>query len=177
VPGVGAYLRQVMVSGASRRGRGACLSAVAGAWLAVLAVDLFVNAGLLANEFTKDDPVLLSGAAAARRIPVAYAAWLLQVGALGWLLQRLDVRGLRRASTYGAAAGVLAGALPLLALWTIVRLDFAMTVTWAGTATVEGAVAGLALAYLARTGGSGWRVLTPLILATVMTAFVIQNLR
>ena len=129
--------------------------AVVAAWLMVLAVDLFVNAGLLVNTFTGDDPVLLPNTEAAKRIPVAYAAWAVQIAALQWLLTRLGIIRIASAASSGAAAGFVGGALPLVALWTIVRLEGALTATWLAAVIVEGAVAGAVLAYISRAGSRG----------------------
>lgn len=141
----------------------------------VLAVDLFVNAGLLVNAYNWEDPGLLSNVEAAQRIPVAYMAWAIQVAALQWLLTRLEVRRVASAATYGATAGLLSGGLSLVALWTIVRLDPLLTGAWVVAAVAEGAVAGATLAYLSRTGARGLRVIAPLVLVLVIAAFVLQN--
>lgn len=149
--------------------------AAVAAWLLVLAVDLFVNAGLLVNTFTGDDPVLLPNTEAAKRIPIAYGAWAIQVAALQWLLTRLGVHHIPRAASYGAVAAFVAGTLPLVALWTIVRLDLALTVTWGIAVIVEGAVAGATLAYMSRTGTRGLAILMLPFVAVVIAAFVLQN--
>lgn len=145
------------------------------AWLAVLAVDLFVNAGLLVNAYSGDDPALLANVEAAKRIPVAYTAWAMQVAALQWLLTRLDVRRLASAATYGATASLLSGGLSLVALWTIVRLDPLLTGAWVAAAVAEGAVAGATLAYMSRMGSRGLRTVAPLVFVVVVAAFVLQN--
>ncbi|MEX2374611.1 MAG: hypothetical protein WD942_03380 [Dehalococcoidia bacterium] len=40
-------------------------------------MDLFVDAGLLVNTFTGEDPVLLPSVEAAKRIPIAYGTWVI----------------------------------------------------------------------------------------------------
>ncbi|GMU40576.1 MAG: hypothetical protein AMXMBFR23_14420 [Chloroflexota bacterium] len=149
--------------------------AVVAAWLMVLAVDLFVNAGLLVKTFTGDDPVLLPNTEAAKRIPVAYAAWAVQIAALQWLLTRLGIIRIASAASYGAAAGFVGGALPLVALWTIVRLEGALTATWLAAVIVEGAVAGAVLAYISRAGSRGLVALVLPFVVLVIAAFVLQN--
>ncbi|PKN82462.1 MAG: hypothetical protein CVU47_02915 [Chloroflexi bacterium HGW-Chloroflexi-9] len=141
----------------------------------VLAVDLFVNAGLLVNVYDGEDSALLSNVEAAKRIPVAYAVWAVQMAALQWLLTRLDVRRLASAAAYGATASLLSGGLSLVALWTIVRLDPLLTVAWIVAAVVEGAVAGATLAHLSQAGARGLRSIAPLVLVVVIAAFVLQN--
>ena len=159
---------------ASRKHR---LVAALAAWLIVLSLDLFVNAGLLGSKYTGADPVLVSNIEAARRIPIAYGVWAIQVAALQWLLNRLDVRRMVDATRYGATAGFLSGGLSLIALWTIVRLDPVLTAAWILAATAEGVGAGTTLTYISRAGARGLYVVVPTAIAVVIAAFVLQNVR
>lgn len=152
-----------------------CWLAALCAWLTVLAIDLFVNAGLLSGTFDESDPVLLSNVDAAKRIPVAYGAWALQVLALQWLLARLRVEDVRSAWRYGAAAGFLAGGLSLAALWTIVRLEAWLTGAWIVAGAVEGAAAAVVLVIASRQGRRVLRPLIPAWVASAVGAIVLQN--
>ena len=56
------------------------------AWLAMLGVDLFLHAGLLAPFYDWDSPFLLEPETAFVRIPVGYLAFLVLAAGLVWLL-------------------------------------------------------------------------------------------
>ena len=56
------------------------------AWMAMLGVDLFLHAGLLAPLYDWDSPFLLEPMTAFVRIPVGYLAFLVLAAGLAWLL-------------------------------------------------------------------------------------------
>lgn len=118
---------------------------VALAWLAAVAVDLFLNAGLLSPLLEQSrEPSLLADDALVRRIPVAFALLALAVTALAWLLERTGLHG-RRAVALGGIAGVVLGLVGVGGLWTAVDITGAFV---AGGVVVAGAEGGVAAAVL-----------------------------
>jgi hypothetical protein len=97
------------------------VATVALTWLAMLGVDLFLHAGLLAPLYDWGNPFLLRPEEAFVRIPIGYLAFLVLAIGLAWLLPRLNVEaGRAGALMAGGFAAVIWGAL-LLGLWSISR--------------------------------------------------------
>lgn len=95
------------------------VATVALSWLAMLGVDLFLHAGLLAPLYDWDSPFLLRPDEAFVRIPIGYLSFLVLAIALVWLLPRFNVeRGRDGALIAGGFGAVMWSAL-LLGLWSI----------------------------------------------------------
>lgn len=148
------------------------------AWLLAIGVDLFFNAGLFSGLFDQArEPSLLPDDVLFRRIPVAYAALLVGVAGLAWLIDRLERDDARGGVMLGAVMGVVVAALGVVNLWTAVDMTLLFLVGAAVVQIVEFGAAGALLAAF-RTGDSGrltrLGLLTALLL--VVAGIVAQNL-
>lgn len=116
------------------------------AWLLTVGVDLLFNAGLFSGLFDQDrEPSLLPDEALFRRIPVAYLGLAIGVTALGWLFDRIDLRGIWRGALMGALAGLTVACLGIVTLWTAVEMTLPFVV---GGLVVQVAEFGVAGAFL-----------------------------
>ncbi len=113
------------------------VATVALTWLAMLGVDLFLHAGLLAPLYDWDSQFLLRPEDAFVRIPIGYLGLLLLAGLLVWLLPRFDIyRGQDGAILAGGIGAVVWGAL-LLGLWSISTAAPGLLVGWWVGQTLE----------------------------------------
>jgi len=111
-------------------------------WLAMIGVDLFLNAGILAPLYNWNGPFLLSPLEAFYRIPVGYLAFLLIAGALFWLLDRLGVRRGRDAALLAGSAGAVVWGALLLSVWSISTAEGSLLAAWWIGQTAQLAIAG-----------------------------------
>lgn len=143
------------------RQRPPTLATVVLSWLAMLGVDLFLHAGLLAPLYDWDSPFLLRPEEAFVRIPIGYLGVLLLAIALTWALPRINVeRGRDGALIAGAFAAVAWGAL-LLGLWSISTADSGLLVGWWVGQTAELALGGFVIGSILggmRVRTMAWRV-------------------
>lgn len=113
------------------------------AWLAAVAVDFLLNAGVFASVFVSESSFFLPLAQAFLRIPVGYASLLLLILVLAGLIYRgkeaRAAEGMRTGFLYGGATslGLVLGLwstttapLSFLAVWSI---DLILEMTAAGT--------------------------------------------
>ena len=154
------------------------VATVALSWVAMLGVDLFLHAGLLAPLYDWDSPFLLRPEEAFVRIPVGYLGFLVLAIALAWLLPRFNVeRGRDGALIAGAFGAVGWGAL-VLGLWSISTADPGLLAGWWVGQTVElglgGAVIGSILGGM-RVRTVAWRVAALLVVGAV-SAIVLQTI-
>ena len=161
-------------AGASPRRR---LLAGFAAWLAILAVDLFVHGALLAEVYLQPSPFLLPPGLAFARIPIGYLSFLILVGLLVWLMVRLKTEGWRSGLVFGLALGALVGGAAFLGLYSITTADPVWLVVSFIGQTVElglaGAIVGGALGG-ARLGRIYlWVVL--LVVVSVVATVVLQS--
>ena len=89
---------------------------VLASWLAMIALDLLLNAGLFAKIWLVPSSFLLSPEDLFRRLPLGYAAFLLQAAVYVWLTQLIGARTWRRASLFGLKLGALLGIASVLGL-------------------------------------------------------------
>ena len=118
------------------------------AWVAMIGVDLFLHAGVLAPLYDWDSPFLLSPTDAFVRIPAGYLAFGILAAAIVWLLPRLGVRDARSGATVAGLAGaVLWGGL-VLGLWSISTADPALLAAWWVGQSAELAIGGAVIGAL-----------------------------
>ncbi|OGD47011.1 hypothetical protein A3K69_01595 [Candidatus Bathyarchaeota archaeon RBG_16_57_9] len=113
------------------------------AWIAVIAIDFLLNAGIFASVFVSvDDSFLLSPEQAFVRIPAGYASLLISTLVLTMLIHRggeeRPVDGLRTGLLFGAATSLGL----VLALWSISTADSAFLAVWFIDFTLEMTAAG-----------------------------------
>ena len=111
-------------------------------WLAMIGVDFFLHAGLLAPLYDWEGPFLLRPDEAFVRIPIGYAGFLLLAMGLAWLLTRLRVRRGRDGALIAAALGAVAWGALVTGLWSISTADPALLVGWWVGQSAELAVGG-----------------------------------
>lgn len=147
-------------------------------WLAMIGVDLFLHAGLLAPLYDWDSAFLLRPDEAFVRIPIGYLSFVVLAMALAWLLPRLNVeRGRDGALIAGAFGAVVWGAL-LLGLWSISTAAPGLLAGWWVGQTVELGLGGLVIGSIlggARVRTVAWRV-GALLIAGAASAVVLQTI-
>jgi hypothetical protein len=152
------------------------VATVALTWLAMLGLDLFLHAGLLAPLYDWQNPFLLPPGEAFARIPIGYLAFLVLAIGLAWLLPRLGVAGGRSGGiTAGGLGAVTWGAL-LLGLWSISTADLPLLAGWWAGQTLELGVGGFVVGSIlggARLRWVAWRVGTLVVVAAIL-AVVLQ---
>jgi hypothetical protein len=147
-------------------------------WLAMIGVDLFLHAGLLAPLYDWDSPFLLPAEQAFIRIPAGYLALLILAAALAWTLSRLGVASGREGARLAAAGGgVIWGSL-VIGLWSISTAAPALLAAWWAGQTIELGVAGYLIG--ASLAGISFRRLALLagacVLVGVVAAVVLQSI-
>jgi hypothetical protein len=88
-------------------------------WIALIGVDFLLHGGVFAAIYEQDSPFLLAAEEAFRRIPFGYAALLITVGLLVWIIGRTQVRGWRKGLALGLALGLVMAASSTLGLYSI----------------------------------------------------------
>jgi hypothetical protein len=111
-------------------------------WLAMLGVDLFLHAGVLAPLYDWDRGFLLRRDEAFLRIPAGYAALLVLAVVLVWLLPRVGVQRGREGALLAAGGGAVAWGALLLGLWSISTADPVLLAAWWAGQTAEFALGG-----------------------------------
>lgn len=147
-------------------------------WLAVVGYDLMMNAGLMAPFNNWQLPGFLPPIEMFQYIPFGYAAFLLQVIFLLWLMLRSGVCGARPGSTFGLTCGILIGGAGFLGQMSIFAFPVRMLFGWAVFSVLMFALAGAVI-------GSGlvatrlrplvYRVLA-LVLFCIIVSVIMQNL-
>jgi hypothetical protein len=84
------------------------------AWFAIMSLDFFLNAGVLAPFYNWELPGLLPPIMMFKLIPLGYAAFLLWSIVLVWLVVRTQSFGFRAGAVFGAKLGALLGAAAFL---------------------------------------------------------------
>ena len=146
-------------------------------WLAMLGVDLFLHAGLLAPLYDWDSPFLLAPEEAFVRIPAGYLAFLVLAAGLVWLLPRLGVVGGRDGAVIAGALGAVVWGALLLGVWSTQRpirpclwvggSARAWSLPWGAPSSGPSSVAG-------DSGRLAWRVLA-LVVVLAISAVVLQS--
>lgn len=162
----------------TRVGAGRTLVLLLLSWFAVLGIDFFIHAGLLAGLYLEPSPFLLPPVEAFRRIPIGYLSFLLLCGFLLWLMLRLDVRRIGAGFLYGAVTGAAIGGGMVLGLISISTASPDLLLGWLFGYVVElgaaGAVIGAGLA-----GIRSRRIVLAVValdLVLVILTIVMQNL-
>ena len=148
------------------------------AWFAVIGLDFFLDAGLLARFYRWDLPGFLPPLKMFQFIPFGYAAFLLWTILLVWLMTRLSITGFRAGAIFGLKVGVLLAAAGFFGQLSVFAFPASMLLLWlvANTSifTIAGAVTGAALA-AQRLRPIAHRVLA-LVLLCLVGGIVLQNI-
>lgn len=118
-------------------------------WVAMVGLDLVLNAALFARMYEEGGAFMLAPGEAFRRIPFGYLAFLLLAGGMVELAFRLGATTLSQGIRLGAATGAVLGAAWSLGLYSIATLSpqiaLAFAVIWFSLVTVSGAIAAVGL--------------------------------
>jgi hypothetical protein len=148
------------------------------AWFAVIGLDFFLDAGLLARFYRWDLPGFLPPLKMFLYIPFGYAAFLLWSILLVWLMTRLSVTGFRAGAIFGLKVGVLLAAAGFCGQVSVFAFPARMLLLWlvANTLifTIAGAVTGAALA--AERLRTIARRVVALVLLCLVGGIVLQNI-
>jgi len=148
------------------------------AWFAVIGLDFFLDAGLLARFYRWDLPGFLPPLKMFQFIPFGYAAFLLWTILLVWLMTRLSITGFRAGAIFGLKVGVLLAAAGFFGQLSVFAFPARMLLLWlvANTSifTIAGAVTGAALA-AQRLRPLARRVVA-LVLVCLVGGIVLQNI-
>jgi hypothetical protein len=148
------------------------------AWFAVIGLDFFLDAGLLARFYRWDLPGFLPPLKMFQFIPFGYAAFLLWTILLVWLMTRLSITGFRAGAIFGLKVGILLAAAGFFGQVSVFALPARMLLLWlvANTSifTIAGAVTGAALA-AQRLRPIARRVVA-LVLLCLVGGIVLQNI-
>ena len=113
------------------------------AWLLTVGVDLFFNAGLFSGLFDQNrEPGLHPESELVRRIPSAYLGLVVGVTVLGWLFDRIDLKGIWRGARVGALGGLVVASLGIVTLWTALEMTKLFVAAGLVVQIVEFGVAG-----------------------------------
>jgi hypothetical protein len=148
------------------------------AWLAMLGVDFFLHASLLAGLYLEPSPFLLPPLSAFALIPVGYAAFLFSAVLLIWLMTRLKLTGWRAGAIFGLQLGSLTWGALALGLASISTASYRLLLGWFIGQTLELAVAGTVVG----SGLAGVRLrrlfgaVLLLVVLSVVATIVLQSL-
>lgn len=112
------------------------------AWVAMLGVDALLHVGVLAGVYATPNPFLLDPDQAFGRIPLSYAAFLLQAMLLTWLCGRLDIRRGAHGVRFGLLLGAVIWGSLMLGLASIATAPPGLLVGWFVGQTLEVGIAG-----------------------------------
>ena len=118
-------------------------------WLAMIGIDFFLHAGLLARFYVKPSPFLLPPEEAFRLIPLGYLSFGFLEILIFWLMFRLKIIGSNRGFVFGIALGCLLWGSFALGLLSISTAEPSLLLSWFLGQTFElgigGAVVGKGL--------------------------------
>jgi hypothetical protein len=146
------------------------------AWFAMVGIDFFLHAGLLAPLYDWESPFLLRPEVAFVRIPIGYLSMLGMASLLAWLLPRLEVRRGRDGGAIAAGLGAIVWGALLLGIWSISTAPPVLLAGWWVAQIAELGLAGCIVGSLIRglsVRASTWRV-GGLILAAAVSAVALQ---
>jgi hypothetical protein len=144
------------------------------AWFAVIGLDFFLDAGLLARFYRWDLPGFLPPLKMFQFIPFGYAAFLLWTILLVWLMTRLSITGFRAGAIFGLKVGVLLAAAGffgqlsvfafparMLLLWLVAKLAQSPVRLWRPSACARSRVAWWRSSFSVSSAASSCRTSAP----------------
>ncbi len=116
-------------------------------WFAMIGVDFFLHAAVLAAYYVEPHPGLLAPQDAFRLIPVGYLAFLILAILLFWLINRLEISYWQAGFTFGLRLGMLTWGALILGLISIANLPLGLLAGWFIGQSIELAIGGAVIAY------------------------------
>ncbi|HET7405059.1 MAG TPA: hypothetical protein VFJ63_02990 [Candidatus Bathyarchaeia archaeon] len=114
-------------------------------WIAAMAIDVFLNAGVFTSIFKSGDPFILSPEEAFIRIPAGFAALLLLVVVESLLIFHWPVTSVASGARIGIIYGVTISSGTLLGLWSITVASAAFLFVWVVDMLSELTIAGIVI--------------------------------
>jgi hypothetical protein len=111
-------------------------------WMAMLGIDFFLHAGLLAQLYAQPSPFLLPPEDAFRLIPLGYLSFMLLNILVLWLMIRLEITTFQRGLSFGLIIGGLIWGAMAIGMLSISTVGPALMLGWFAGQTVELGVAG-----------------------------------
>lgn len=125
-------------------------------WLAMLGLDLLLNAAVFARMYQDEGTFMLAPSEAFRRIPVGYFAFLILAIGLVEFMYRLGVTGLAAGVRVGLSTGAVLAATWSLGLYSIaslsVQVALAFAAIWWTLVVLGSAVAATGLGQISLRG-------------------------
>ncbi len=141
-------------------------------WIAMIGLDFFMHAGLLARLYTEPSPFLLPPSRAFALIPLGYLSFLLLAILIIWLARRLRIHTAGAGFLFGLELGAIIWGAFTLGLASISTANPPLLAGWFIGQAIElgvgGAVAGSAL------GGRPLKSVLLRVLALAIAAFVLS---
>ncbi|MHA2134222.1 MAG: hypothetical protein ACXAEN_14425 [Candidatus Thorarchaeota archaeon] len=100
------------------------------AWVATIGFDFLWHGGLLAEIYTRPNPVLLNPEQAFARIPFGYGSLLLMVVLVYWLVSLAGVNDWQRGLRIGFMFGGIMGITSILGQYSILKLELELLILW-----------------------------------------------
>ncbi len=150
------------------------------AWLIFLAVDFVLHAGIFAGWWRATGSYWMPPADLFRLIPFAYVAFAIHCLVMTWLLVRIqgDDRTIISAGRFGAAAGLILGAVIALSNYSVLRLPVLSLLVWPASFMIESAFACAAASWVL-DAQRPWRrvaIVFGAALVLMIIGIVLQNL-
>ena len=148
------------------------------AWLAMVGLDFFLHAGLLARLYLQPGPFLLSPLTALTLIPVGYLSLFLLAMLIIWLMIRLELAGWREGLLFGLKLGGLIGGAFMLGLLSVSTAAIPLLLGWFIGQMLEFALAGAIIG----SGLAGIRlrrlfgIVMGFVLLSVIATIILQTL-
>ncbi len=107
----------------------------------MIALDLFLNAGVFAKVWLEPNSFLLNPQLLFRRIPLGYIAFLLEACVYVWLTMRVGARTWKRGFAFGLKVGILLNIASVLGLRSGTTASWPILIVWlvGGTVLTTGA--------------------------------------
>ena len=141
------------------------------AWIAMVGLDFFLHAGLLARLYTEPGPFLLPPSRACALVPLGYLSFLLLALLILWLARRLGIHGARAGLVFGLQLGAVIWGAFVLGLASISTASPSLLAGWFVGQTLELGVAGAVVG--SGLGRRPMRSLLLRVLALTVAAFVV----
>jgi hypothetical protein len=117
----------------------------------MVGLDFLLHAGLLSRFYMTGNNFLLSPLDAFERIPLGYAALLLQAILLIWLIPRFPIDDWKKALWFGLKLGALLIGAQMLGLVSITTIEATLAIAWFVSQTLEVALGAVVVQQVMQT--------------------------
>lgn len=99
-------------------------------WFAMIGVDFFLHAGLLAFLYVEPHPFLLTPQQAFKFIPIGYLSFGIQAFILIWLIEKLSIKTFLMGAWFGLRLGAIIWGSLILGLFSIATAPLPLLIGW-----------------------------------------------